>query len=404
MRLTSLELDEFRLYRELRLAIPPAGLRVIGRNASGKTSLLEAVYLLATARSPRATLERDLINWRSNEEYGLSPYARVRAAAVADGHPIDLELTLAVEPERGGTRKRVKIDGLARRTVDAVGTVRVVLFEPEDLGLVLGSPSIRRRYLDISLSQLDPTYLQALSRYGKLAQQRNSLLKELGGRRDRGSREGELAYWDEEMVTYGSYLVAARLRYSGTLATHARQTFARLHGGDEELKLDYRSTVELSETMLERVRAAPPAEGQALVGRSFEQALRDRREDELRRGATLLGPHRDDLLFTLAARDLASFGSRGQQRLAVVATKLAELSTMLDIAGDRPILLLDDVLSELDSAHRELLLAAIGAAGCQVLITGTERHLLEHPALAALPLAEANGGELLAVDEPFESE
>lgn len=398
MRLTSLELDEFRLYRTLRLAIPPAGLRVVGRNASGKTSLLEAVYLLATARSPRASLERDLINWHSNEEYDLSPYARVRAEVDSDGRSLDLELTLAVEPERGGTRKRVKIDGLARRTVDAVGTVRVVLFEPEDLGLVLGSPSARRRYLDISLSQLDPTYLQALSRYGRLAQQRNSLLKELGARRDRGARDGELAYWDEEMVTYGSYLVAARLRYTGRLAAHARETFVRLSGGDVALGIAYRASIELSETLLERVRAAPPAEGQALVGRSFEQTLRARREDELRRGATLVGPHRDDLLFTLDGRDLSAFGSRGQQRLAVVATKLAELDTMLEIAGDQPILLLDDVLSELDAAHRELLLAAIGAAGCQVLITGTDRQLLEHPALAALPLVEANGGELLVVE------
>ncbi|HEU4792830.1 MAG TPA: AAA family ATPase, partial [Nitrolancea sp.] len=160
MRLTRLELEEFRCYRKLDLAIPSSGLRLHGLNASGKTSLLEAMHLLATLRSPRATQERELVNWASAEEFGLPPYARVHGWISDDKDEHHIEVVLAADERRAGAiKKRIKLDGRARRAVDTIGTLKVVLFAPEDLNLVLGSPSVRRRYLDISISQIDPTYV-----------------------------------------------------------------------------------------------------------------------------------------------------------------------------------------------------------------------------------------------------
>ncbi len=398
MRLTTLSLEEFRGFRRVRLAIPAAGLRVSGRNGSGKTSLLEAVYLIATMRSPRAASERELINWRSGEEYGVPPYARVRASVALDDDQVDVEVALGIDEARGGAaRKRVKVDGVPRRAIDAVGMLKVVLFSPEDLNLVLGPPSVRRRYLDVSLAQVDRAYLHSLSLYARIVQQRNSLLKELGARgvRDERRIDEELAYWDEELVLHGSYLVTARLRYLAGLAEAAREAFDRLASDDLPLDLRYLLTVALPEAQVARAIEAPVADAQALVSRAYEAELARARPDELRRGVTLLGPHRDDFDFLVHGRRLSAYGSRGQQRLAVVATKLAELRQVVALAGERPVLLLDDVLSELDAEHRERLIDALGEAGCQVIITATDRHLLEHPALAGLPEIEVVAGAIL---------
>lgn len=400
MRIARIDLEEFRCYRRASIAMPPAGLRIFGHNASGKTSLLEAVYLLATMRSPRASLEREMINWESAAEFALPPYARVRAVVVDDGGEHELEVVLAVDesrPQGNVVRKRVKVDGRARRALDVVGTLKVVLFAPEDLSLVLGSPGGRRRYLDISISQIDRTYLQALSHYGRVVEQRNSLLKELArhARAESAAIDEQLAFWDGEAISRGSYLVAARLRYLSQLERRATQDFDALARTDAVLELRYAGSITLPVALLERVLGASMADAQALVARAFEHELRQLRGDELRRGVTLAGPHRDDVRFVLGGRDLASYGSRGQQRLAVVATKLAEQQEVVEASGERPVLLLDDVLSELDPEHQERLLAALGDAQCQLVVTATDRALIDRPVLEGLPLVEARSGELV---------
>lgn len=401
MRLTRLELEEFRCYRKLDLDIPSPGLRLHGLNASGKTSLLEAMHLLATLRSPRATQERELVNWASAEEFGLPPYARVQGW-ISDGREEHhVEVVLAAEERRAGAiKKRIKLDGRARRAVDTIGTLKVVLFAPEDLNLVLGSPSVRRRYLDISISQIDPTYVRSLARYGRILEQRNGLLKDLGSRyRPSDPVAGEqLAYWDGELIAHGAYVETARLRYLHGLGAGASGSFTQLTGLDRPLTLHYLGTITLPEPQLERVIASPSSDAQSLLARSFEMDLQRRREDELRRGVTLIGPHRDDFTFRLGGIELSAYGSRGQQRLAVVATKLAELRQVLALVGDRPLLLLDDVLSELDAEHRTRLLDALGEADCQVIITSTDRELLDQPSLSGLPFYESTDCTL--VPEP----
>lgn len=403
MRLTKLDLEEFRCYHRATLDLPCAGLRLYGRNASGKTSLLEAIYLLATMRSPRASYERETINWESAREYGLPPYARVRGWIRRDHEPHDIEAVLTADETRGNVvRKRVKLDGRSRRALDVVGTLKVVLFEPEDLDLVLGSPSIRRRYLDISLSQIDRTYLHALSRYGRILEQRNSLLKDLWTRADREGRVAgeELAYWDGELVTQGSYLVAARIRYVRGLGQRAADAFRGLLNDDGELALRYNTTLALPEPQSERLPDVSMPDAQALVARTFEADLLRTRSDELRRGVTLTGPHRDDFTILVGGRELAAYGSRGQQRLAVIATKLAELGQVLALTDEHPVLMLDDVLSELDPLHRERLLTTLGDARCQIIVTATDRDLLDRPSLAPLPLVEVRAGELFPEGSP----
>lgn len=396
MRLLRLELDEFRLYHHLDLVIPAAGLRLYGANASGKTSLLESIHLLATTRSPRSSLERELINWESNQEYGLAPFARVTAgASMEDGFEQQIELTLTTDPNRpNAVRKRAKVDGRARRISDLVGTLKVVLFSPEDLSLVLGSPSIRRRYLDITISQLDRTYLRALGRYSKLVERRNSLLKDLGGRPAGRSVDAELAYWNEEFTTYAAYVIAARFRHVAGLASGTSAAFQQLNGSTLDLRLEYAATVKLPEPQIARIVEASIEEAQPVVARAIERQLRERQGEELRRGSTVIGPHRDDFAYLVGGRDLSAFGSRGQQRLAVVATKLAELKRVVDVTGEAPVLLLDDVLSELDPAHQDGLMAVIGEAGCQVIVTAIARDLLEHVALKSLPVARVDQGHI----------
>jgi DNA replication and repair protein RecF len=395
MRLTRLELEEFRCYRKLDLKVPSPGLRLHGLNASGKTSLLEAMYLLATLRSPRATQERELVNWASADEFGLPPYARVDGWISAGQEEHHVEVVLAADERRtGAIKKRIKLDGRARRAVDTIGTLKVVLFAPEDLNLVLGSPSVRRRYLDISISQIDPVYVRSLARYARILEQRNGLLKDLGARyrpSDPAAAE-QLAYWDGELIARGAYVATARLRYLHSLGIRAGESFTQLTGLGRALTLHYLGTISLPDPQIERATAASSSDAQALMARSFEMDLQRLRDDELRRGVTLTGPHRDDFTFRLGGIELSAYGSRGQQRLAVIATKLAELRQVLTLAGDHPLLLLDDVLSELDAEHRTRLLDALAEAECQVFISSTDRDLLDQPSLSGLPFFEAVDG------------
>lgn len=398
MRLVSLQLEEFRGYHHAAIELPAPGLRLYGSNAAGKTTILEAIYLLATMRSPRASLDAEMINWESGQEYQVAPYARVVADLETDERAHRIELSIAQDVEgSSAARKRVRLDGRARRVVDVVGTLKVVLFTPEDLSLILGSPSVRRRYLDISISLLDPAYIRALSRFNRVLEQRNSLLKDLTRRRggQSGSPAEELQYWDGETVTYGSYIIAARLRYVSGLSRRAASEFEQLALPGSTFSIEYQSTLPLSGGLIDRIVAGSEQDAQIFVSRAFEAALLERREDELRRGVTLLGPHRDDVAFELAGHHLASFGSRGQQRLGVVATKLAELYQVSAISNEQPVLLLDDVLSELDPIHQKRLLDAVAQAGCQMVLTATDRSLLDQPLLHALPFAEAEAGVIV---------
>ncbi len=412
MQLTRLQLEQFRNYAHLDLAVPPRGLLLFGANASGKTSFLEALYLLATTRSPRAGVERELIRWGSGEDYGMPPYARLVGQVQRQDGSAEVEIGLSTDPNAPAaqgydaaparlTRKRIKINGVPRHARDAVGTIKVVLFSPADLELILGSPSLRRRYLDITIAQIDNHYIRQLNLYNRIVEQRNSLLKGLsqeGRNPDAREVEQELSYWNEELIRLGSYVVARRDGILRTLSALARARFERLTEGATALEIVYRPGVD-STSLRERGDEYDLPGRERIVARDFQGQLDMQRRHEYRRGVSLVGPHRDDLGFLLGNMELGTYGSRGQQRLAVLALKLAEIDLIRDESGETPILLLDDAASELDPAHRRFVTETVERDQIQTFLTATD--LGNYPAglLPDLARVEVCGGTLTPAAE-----
>ena len=396
MHLRELELEEFRSYRHLHLPLDPRGLRLWGANASGKSSLLEAIAMLATTRSPRGGNERELLNWASGADLGFPPFARLRGIVRRADGDAEIEIALQADLTRPGLlRKQIKLNGRAVRAMDAVGTLRAVLFSPDDVALVAGPPAGRRRYLDLTISQLDGAYLRALSRYARVLSQRNSLLKALARDRvapDSSGASSQLAFWDEELVALGSVIIARRFAFSRRLGELSAERFHLLTQA-EGFALHYQPTFPLASLATNGTAGGVDA-AQAVVAREYGARLRAARSEELRRGASLVGPHRDDLAFEVGGVDLAVYGSRGQQRLAVVALKLAETALMTEVGGEAPVLLLDDVLSELDAAHRALVTRTAAAVNAQLLVTATDPAALDRPDLAAIPRARIESGSV----------
>lgn len=394
MQITRLELHQFRCFRQLELAWVPAGLRLVGTNGSGKTSIVEALALLATTKSFRAPAERTLIHRASGQDLGLPPSARIAGhVETRTGHHT-LEISLLVDPTTSQVSKRYRRDGRPVRAMQFIGTLRVVLFSPQDIELVTGGPQGRRRFLDLVLATIDSTYLRALAHYTRILEHRNSLLKHLSNQQQQ-SIEEQLAFWDDQLVTYGTYLLVARLRFLLGWSYDLSESFARLTARPLSLTTRYVSTIPLPDPLARELAHLDLAEAQAAVSLRYRQLLAQRRKDELRRGTTLFGPHRDDLQWLLDGELLAAVGSRGLQRLAVIATKLAEIAAVARATDDWPVLLLDDALSELDGDHRQRLLAALATLPAQKLLTAAEPSILQHPTLDSLPLARLVDGTIV---------
>lgn len=399
MRLRELELDEFRAFRRLRLPIAAAGFRAIGPNASGKSTLLEAIAMLATTRSPRTSAEREIAHWKSGAELGLPPYARLRGEFERlDGfHQVEIGLSVT-DSEMGPLKKHTRVDERAVRSVDAVGQLKSVLFSPEDVNLISGSPAGRRRYLDMAVSQAGRGYLRALSRYNRVLEQRNGLLRAFARERvGPGSpRAGrELPFWNAELTAAAVEVLAFRMGAAAFLDARARHHFEQLTG-DGSLAVTYTaSRVQLPQhASLISDWQEPPQSYRQMLAAAFANSLGASIAEELRRGVTAIGPHRDDLLVTADGADLGRFGSRGQQRLAVIAVKLGELDLLEEAAGEPPMLLLDDVLSELDADHRSKIIAVLAARNAQICVTAAEEDDLGSPELAHLPLFRIRAGTI----------
>lgn len=385
MHLTELNIDQFRCHAGVRMTIPDAGVRIVGPNGSGKTSVLEAIAMLATTRSFRGAQDRDVVRWESGEDYGVTPFARVEARVESRGerHRLGIALELADDGESIAS-KRFLVDDRPTSAHELVGNLMVVAFTPEDVQLVIGPPADRRRALDILISQFDRAYMRHLSAYGRVLRQRNGLLKAFARDRVRADAPAaitQLAFWDEQLVGEGAYLIARRARVVAALSKamdrHASDLSSRSRFG-----VSYQSRVRVDPDLLAQEDTLDL--GVARAAAAFHADLEAHREDEFRRGMSLTGPHRDDLVFSIDDRSLARFGSRGQQRLGVLALKLAEADVIADESGDTPVFLLDDVLSELDAAHRRLLLDELAARHAQVVLTSAEDDALDHESLGAL--------------------
>lgn len=395
MHISRLSLDQFRVYQGLELDLSSGGLRISGRNGSGKTSLIEAIALASTSRSPRSRSDREMVRWDSGIDYGVLPYARVVANVTDSTGEHVIEIGIEQDPTNDQlSRKKFKLDGSPKRAHDIVGVIKTVLFSPEDVQLISGPPAERRRQVDILLSQIDRNYLTSLAQFGRVLTNRNGLLRSfVKDRIDHRSARAtnEIGFWDQQLVDFGSRIIAQRERMLDLLAGHMSQRSSNLIS-DAILTVGYQP----------RLVVPPPVEGYVSAqGRlqqiqaTYLQILDERRAEEFRRGVTLIGPHRDEIQFLIDGRDLGAFGSRGQQRLAVIAYKLAETDLIASETGERPILLLDDVLSELDRVHRDMLLSAVSAQGSQVIVTSTDEDLLHHQNLASIPEAKIEGGRVV---------
>jgi DNA replication and repair protein RecF len=379
MHLSHLSLTHFRNYQRLELDLASRLTLLQGQNAQGKTNLLEAIFYLATSKPVHAQTEREIVDWLAQAE--PIPYCRVAGRVQTDARPLDLEILLTPRNDGVNFAKQIKINGAPRRGLDLVGLMRAVLFLPEDIRLVDGAPGERRRYLDIALCQIDRSYCRSLSAFQQVVTQRNSLLRSL---REQGINPGspaveaQLAFWDERLVQHGAVVVARRHAFVVELEWTAQTRHAELSGGSETLTLQYLPSFnpgnmveheyeQLREGLSSEVKREPLNVEQ--VAAAYHRKLASRRAREILSATTMYGPHRDDLRFLVNGRDLRLFGSRGQQRSAALALKLAEVRAMTAATGAAPLLLLDDVMSELDAQRRSLLLQVLGDVDQAVLTT-----------------------------------
>jgi DNA replication and repair protein RecF len=342
---------------------------VWGANAAGKTSLLEAIVLVAWGRSHRTSTEGELVRW--GEELARIE-ARVGRAEAAPDQRDAIEVAL-VRTGSGGARKRIRVNGVARRAPGLAGVFRTVLFAPEEMLLVAGSPSLRREALDRLASQRSPIYAKDLATYGRALQQRNGLLRAI--REEQATRD-ELHFWDAALLESGTAVREERQRLLRDLA----QPLAAAH---REIAPDEASAGTLE---MEYSTNAPQAPGEG-VRDALARRLAETAEKEAWNGTTLVGPHRDDLVFALGGRPMATFASRGQQRTAILAFKLAELDLLTALDGRPPLLLLDDVFSELDPERRAHLVRRIAGLP-QAFVTTTTLEDID-PALRSVGTAWA---------------
>lgn len=376
MLLARLSLSHFRNYERLELEFGSGITLLYGNNAQGKTNLLEAIFFLATARSPHAGAERELIHWGAATE--PIPFARVEAQiGRANGVMTELEIVLVTGEERDLTvarvSKRIKVNGVNKRAIDLLGNLNVVLFLPQDLELVFGSPGDRRRYLDTTLSQIDPKYSRALQQYNHVLEQRNALLKEF---RERSFNAAELEPWNNKLVENGSYVMARRAQAIETYNGLVSEIHPQLTAEHKELKLHYQPTIPVEAFALPETRQlglglTPPSAPLEQIAMAFRGQLAALRAKEAGAALTLVGPHRDDLRFTVDGVDMTTYASRGQGRTIAVALKLAEIELMRAETGEEPVLLLDDVMSELDKPRRAALSHAILSAK-QAIVSATD--------------------------------
>jgi DNA replication and repair protein RecF len=373
--ISQLSLTNYRNYSRLSTELPPGPILLQGDNAQGKTSLLEAIYFLSTTRSVHARADQQLINWLVLRQEPL-PFARVEATVKTKSDSFQLAVTLVREAD--GFRKDIRLNGAKKRALDIIGKLKTVMFLPEDIELVTGAPAIRRRYLDTTLCQINPEYCNALSRYNKVLTQRNALLKNLA---ERSSNPDQLLYWDEQLAQDGATLVTQRHNAVLELDAVARQRHREVSGGKEGLRLYYAPSFDLykrpkpdyqlpliMEDLAPYSTVAPPVKE---VRQTFLAYLQQTRREDIQRGVTLVGPHRDDLHFLVDGIDMTLYGSRGQQRTAALSTKLAEVALMQQSTGEMPVLLLDDVMSELDAERRQQIITIVDQAG-QALLTTTD--------------------------------
>ncbi len=334
MIIKSLELADFRNYDALHIDFCSGTNILYGDNAQGKTNILEAIYLSATTKSHKGSKDKDIVNFNKEESH-------IRTYLEKDGVEIRVDMHLRKNKSKG-----IAIDGQRiKKAAELLGILNVVFFSPEDLSIIKNGPAERRRFVDMELCQLDQFYLYNLNHYNKIVNQRNRLLKDMYFN---PSLRDTLNIWDSQLVSFGSKIIERRQLFAEQLNEIICEIHRRLSGGKENLTICYEPDVTIEE---------------------YEKNLLLNQERDIKLKQTTTGPHRDDFSFMESDVDIRKFGSQGQQRTAALSLKLSEIELVKKMTNDSPVLLLDDVLSELDSSRQNYLLNTIG--NIQTIITCT---------------------------------
>lgn len=369
MYLEALQLKNHRNYEALNLQFDNKVNVIIGENAQGKTNLLEAIYLLAFTKSYRTANDRELIKW--NEEF-----AKITASLVKQkNNSIPLELIYHAQG------KKAKINHLEqKRLSEYIGVMNVVMFAPEDLSLVKGSPQMRRRFIDMELGQIEPMYVYHLGQYQKILKQRNHLLKQLQHQQTDAT---VLHVLTEQLIQHAAIILKKRFFFLDLLKKWAIPIHSEISRGMETLGILYDPSISVSEE-----------DTKEMLIEKLYTAYEKNEKNEIFRGTTLIGPHRDDLLFYINEKEVKTFGSQGQQRTTALSLKLAEIDLIYDQMRDYPILLLDDVLSELDDFRRSHLLSAIQGK-VQTFVTTTTVDGIHHDTLKDASIYSVANGAMI---------
>jgi DNA replication and repair protein RecF len=377
MHLQRLSLTQFRNFARLDVEVPTGPVLIYGRNAQGKTSLLEAIYYLATMDSFHAESDRQLVNFV--EVRKPLAVARLQATYTRGERQHQLEIRIIREQTKNGvdrSRKELLLDGVKKKAGELIGHFQAVLFLPQMLQIIEGSPRHRRRYLGLALAQVLPAYAEASTEYENILTQRNALLKQLS---ENGGDPKQLDFWDERLSLRAAQVLAARFQMLQELDQLAGRIHHDLTRGAEVLRLLYQPSYDpLPAPAKQRALLHEPTDrsgiSQEKIEKGFGAALKAARADDIARGSTSIGPHRDELRFMSNGIDLGSYGSRGQVRTTLLTLKLAELEWMHLRGGHRPVLLLDEVLAELDEIRRSDLLERV-EHNQQTLLTTTDFNL-----------------------------
>jgi DNA replication and repair protein RecF len=397
MFLTHLSLTDFRIFSRFDQDVPRSSLILVGGNAQGKTSLLEAVYYLSTLDSFQASQSTDLINFSALQN-DLA-VCRIIGEYQKGTKSHRLEIRIIREYLSNGkpnVRKEVLLDGSKVKINAAIGHFNAVLFLPQMLQIATGSPRKRRHYLNLTLAQVDSRYTESLSEFNKALTQRNALLKQLY---ERSGDTDQLSYWDEKVTQAGSYLIHARIKAVKELGIMAAAIHQELTKGQEILRMRYIPAYDPAKSpdgqLQLPIDSPPDRSGLNLtdIQNGFREQLLTLRSEEINRGVTSIGPHRDELRFVCNGIDLGNFGSRGQLRTALLAIKLAEVSWLKEKNGDWPVLLLDEVLAELDDQRRQDLLDRLQNTE-QSLLTTTDLDLFSDAFRDTSEKWNIRGGEL----------
>lgn len=340
MIVKSLELNNYRNYKTLTIDFEKGTNILYGNNAQGKTNILEAIYLSGTTKSHKGSKDREIIQFGEDESH-------IRTFVEKQGKQFQIDMHLKKHRTKGIAINRIPI----KKASELFGILNIVFFSPEDLNIIKNGPQERRRFMDIELCQLDKIYLSDLTKYNKILNQRNRLLKDIYFKPE---LKDTLSVWDNQLIEYGKKIIHSRRKFVNQLNEIVTKIHSSISGGKEEMILTYEPSIR------EEI---------------FEEELNKVQEKDLKLGQTTTGPHRDDLSFTIHGVDIRRFGSQGQQRTSALSLKLAEIELVKEIIKDTPVLLLDDVLSELDSSRQNYLLNNIQDTQTIITCTGLDEFI-----------------------------